>query len=70
MSSEKSATEKNARTESSGSAPFEETPWVPQERSVLEPEIATAATQLLLIEAARHSFRLEPLVGAGILVRR
>ena len=67
--SDKSTIESPSKESSSG-ALFEETPWVPQDRSVLEPADATAATHLLLVEAVRHSFRLEPLVEAGILVRR
>lgn len=55
---------------SSLSAPFEETPWLPQDRIAAEPDAATEAAVLLLSEAAHHSFRLEPLVEAGIVVAR
>ncbi len=51
-------------------APFEETPWVAEDRAVAEPDATTEAAVLLLSEAARHSFRLEPLQAAGILVAR
>ncbi len=55
---------------SSLSAPFEETPWLPQDRIASEPDATTEAALLLLSEAAHHSFRLEPLFAYGIRVGR
>lgn len=57
-------------TSSNASAQFEETPWRPEDRTVAEPDAATEAAMLLLREAARHAFRLEPSSSAGILVSR
>lgn len=66
------AEKKTATTDSTnpGSAPFQEEPWVAQDRMVSEPDAANEATQMLLSEAARHTFRLGPLFEAGILVKR
>lgn len=52
------------------SAPYEESPWVADERALADPDAATEATVLLLSEAARHAFRLEPATETGILVTR
>ena len=66
---EKKKTTTDSRSANSA-PPYEERPWVVQQVQMSGPDATDEAAMILLIEAARHSFRLEPLAAAGILVTR